>query len=185
MISKFWLVHWTHIESSKSTLKPHSFLIGIYASIGFSQGLCIWILVFSLALASYNASDRLHFQLLDVVIHCPMSFFDTTPSGRIFNRFTKDINNLDYQIPQNLMSLLVDGMAIAGVIYVMSFVTPYALIFFACFFVIYFTIQVFISYSSFYEEFYFPNNKLKQRIKHYLVALKRYFIHNLTHICVL
>ena len=130
------------MESSDSAPKSHNRFIEIYAAIGFGQGLCIWLLVFFLALASYNASTRLHVQLLDTVIHCPMSFFDTTPSGRIFNRFTKDINNLDYQIPQNLMSLLVDGMAIAGVIYVMSFVTPYALIFFAVFFVVYFTLQV-------------------------------------------
>ena len=140
--SRFWLAHWTRVESQSSNETSHTVLIGIYAATGLCQGLCIWILVLLLALASYNASSRLHSQLLDTVIHCPMSFFDTTPSGRILNRFTKDINNLDYQIPKNLTSLLVDGMAIVGIVYVVSFVTPFALIFFAIIFAVYFIVQV-------------------------------------------
>ena len=143
---RFWLVHWINIEShtsvKESSTKSLGYLIGVYGALGLCQGFCIWVLVLLITIASYNASKRLHSQLLDTVVHCPMSFFETTPSGRILNRFTKDINNLDYQIPQNLSSLLVGGMAIVGVIYVVSFVTPFALIFFAVIAVVYFVIQV-------------------------------------------
>jgi ATP-binding cassette subfamily C (CFTR/MRP) protein 1 len=38
---------------------------------------------------SLRASTRLHNQILQAIIKCPMSFFDATPLGRVLNRFSK------------------------------------------------------------------------------------------------
>uniref|UniRef100_T1ILX3 ABC transporter domain-containing protein n=1 Tax=Strigamia maritima TaxID=126957 RepID=T1ILX3_STRMM len=38
------------------------------------------------------ASSKLHQKMFQRVLHCPMSFFDTTPVGRILNRFSKDMD---------------------------------------------------------------------------------------------
>ena len=45
-----------------------------------------------------QASRRLHNRMLHRVMHCTMHFFDTNPSGRILNRFSKDIGFLDEQL---------------------------------------------------------------------------------------
>ena len=44
---------------------------------------------FSLAIGSLKASKTLHDGMLRNVLRSPMSFFDTTPLGRILNRFSK------------------------------------------------------------------------------------------------
>jgi ABC-type multidrug transport system fused ATPase/permease subunit len=41
---------------------------------------------------SVRASRLLHDGMLACVLHSPMSFFDTTPLGRIVNRFSKGVS---------------------------------------------------------------------------------------------
>jgi ATP-binding cassette subfamily C (CFTR/MRP) protein 1 len=50
-------------------------------------------------LAAYAASKTLHSTVLYGVLRAPMSFFDTTPIGRVINRFSKDIDSVDSSLP--------------------------------------------------------------------------------------
>lgn len=58
----------------------------------FLQG---WLIYY----ITLQASHILHNRMLDTIIHAPVRFFDINPSGRILNRFTKDIGFMDEQIP--------------------------------------------------------------------------------------
>lgn len=40
--------------------------------------------------------------MLDCVVRCPMAFFDTTPVGRIINRFSTDVTSLDMNLSEQL-----------------------------------------------------------------------------------
>ncbi len=46
-------------------------------------------------LAGIRASSALHKQMLTSILTAPMTFFDSTPSGRILNRFSGDIAAVD------------------------------------------------------------------------------------------
>lgn len=139
--SRLWLAHWSSISEQKA-YQERNFLMGIYGLLGFGQGLFILVLAVCLALATYSSSKKLHFKLLQTIVHCPMSFFDTTPSGRILNRFTKDIGSLDYHLPRNLQTFLTDGMGLVGTIYIISFATPMVLVAFIPIAVVYVIMQV-------------------------------------------
>ena len=58
----------------------------------------IMLLAGSVAYGALQASRRLHEALLSNVLKCPMSFFDTTPLGRIINRFSKDVDTMDAEL---------------------------------------------------------------------------------------
>ncbi len=66
--------------------------LGVYASIAIVSCLAMFVAVILMALASCRASEIMHKSLLLNILGSPMSFFDTTPLGRILNRFGKVIS---------------------------------------------------------------------------------------------
>jgi ABC-type multidrug transport system fused ATPase/permease subunit len=62
--------------------------------------------------------------LLDVIMRAPMSYFDTTPVGRIVNRFSQDMYTIDSQLMAALRSYLTTIMSVCSTVVVISGVTP-------------------------------------------------------------
>lgn len=57
-----------------------------------------------LALGCLYAAKEMHLILLSFVFRWPMELFDTTPTGRVMNRFSKDVDVVDNVLPQVLRS---------------------------------------------------------------------------------
>ena len=53
-----------------------------------------------------------------------MAFFDTTPVGRIINRFSKDMDEIDLMIPTHLKDILSDLFSVLGTLFVVCYSTP-------------------------------------------------------------
>ncbi|NXB57153.1 MRP2 protein, partial [Struthidea cinerea] len=77
------------------------------------------------AQGAMRASRVMHQQLLSNILRVPMSFFDTTPTGRIVNRFAKDIFTVDETIPMSFRSWLSCFMAIISTLIVICLATPF------------------------------------------------------------
>jgi ABC-type multidrug transport system fused ATPase/permease subunit len=91
--SSFWLSAWT--SDTDHSRQRSGYRLGIYALIGGSQAVFVCIGWISIVSGTLLASSTLHQRLLEKIMHAPMYFFDTTPLGRILNRFSKDIDILD------------------------------------------------------------------------------------------
>lgn len=60
--------------------------IWIYLSIGGGEAVAIIVASFALAIGCLSASSTLHSDMLWAIMKAPMSFFDSTPLGRLINR---------------------------------------------------------------------------------------------------
>ncbi|KAK6202984.1 P-loop containing nucleoside triphosphate hydrolase protein [Scheffersomyces amazonensis] len=103
----YWLKTWTE-QNSHSGTNPHVWrFIAVYALLGFGGSFAIIIrgMVMMLWLG-LNASRRIHDKMATRVLKAPMAFFDRTPVGRIMNRFTTDINQIDDIVPRILQDFM-------------------------------------------------------------------------------
>uniref|UniRef100_A0A8C5II32 Canalicular multispecific organic anion transporter 2 n=1 Tax=Junco hyemalis TaxID=40217 RepID=A0A8C5II32_JUNHY len=101
-----WLSDWTNEPVVNGTQHNTAMRIGVYAALGLLQGLIVLISTFTLAMGGINAARTLHAALLENKFHTPQSFYDTTPTGRIINRFSKDIYIIDEVIPHTIIMFL-------------------------------------------------------------------------------
>ena len=87
-------------------------------------------LALSVSLGAIAASRNLHEQLLSNIVKCPMSFFDTTPLGRIVNRFSKDVDVVDTNLPQMSQSLITTLAPLISTLVVIIYSFPISAAFF-------------------------------------------------------
>jgi ABC-type multidrug transport system fused ATPase/permease subunit len=67
-------------------------------------------------LRTIAASRTLHANLLHTIVRCPISFFDTTPSGRIINRFSHDMGAVDTSLPRSIQFIIFCSTSILAVL---------------------------------------------------------------------
>ena len=54
-----------------------------------------------------KAAENLHSKMTLATIKAPVKFFDSTPAGRILNRFSKDIGSMDDVLPPLFLQALI------------------------------------------------------------------------------
>uniref|UniRef100_A0A3B4UB65 ATP binding cassette subfamily C member 3 n=1 Tax=Seriola dumerili TaxID=41447 RepID=A0A3B4UB65_SERDU len=104
--ANIWLSQWTNDASRNQTKENVHMRVGVYAALGIAQGILVMISSFTLAMGNIGAARKLHYNLLSNKLHTPQSFFDTTPIGRIINRFSKDIYVIDEALPSTVLMFL-------------------------------------------------------------------------------
>ncbi|KAK4697308.1 hypothetical protein P7C71_g748, partial [Lecanoromycetidae sp. Uapishka_2] len=105
-----WLKEWAEINQRYGGNPQVGKYIGIYFAFGIGgaalvvvQTLILWIF------CSIEASRKLHERMAYAIFRSPMSFFETTPSGRILNRFSSDIYKVDEVLARTFNMLFVNS----------------------------------------------------------------------------
>ena len=120
--TRVWLADWSS-KKSVSFKERDKYLL-IYGLLGLAHCLSAYFSSILLTFGAFFAAKRLHNKLLVNVLRCPMQFFESTPMGRLTNRFSKDINVIDEEIPETVNSFIRCLFGIVSVIFTISYSTP-------------------------------------------------------------
>ncbi|GFU64956.1 canalicular multispecific organic anion transporter 1, partial [Trichonephila clavipes] len=96
--ANIWLSKWSSDASSHNGTSNTVWRLSMYGTLGLAQVLSSLLGSLLLVFGATRASERYHRFMLNSVMKSPMFFFDTTPVGRIINRFTTDLEVLDNQL---------------------------------------------------------------------------------------
>ncbi|XP_039617337.1 cystic fibrosis transmembrane conductance regulator [Polypterus senegalus] len=87
-------------------------------ALGFFRGL-------PLVHTLITASKILHKKMFHSVLHAPMAIINTMKTGRILNRFTKDIAQIDDMLPLTIFDFVQLTIIVLGAILVVASLKPY------------------------------------------------------------
>ena len=118
----FVLSEWSATASARGASSPArdfpawsdvQFLV-LYAAVGAVNFLATAVRAWSFAAAGIKAAVRVHSRMLAAVIAAPLSFFDSTPPGRLTNRLSSDQYAIDESLPFSLNILLAQTAGLVG-----------------------------------------------------------------------
>ena len=124
--SDIWLVHWQSIQDKASNW----FNLGIYGALGVGSSIFVFFRVWLLTIGSIKNGKKIHEEMIDNLVGAPINLFhDTVPKGRILNRLSKDLINIDMYTMFQVGGLLDSFMGFAGSIIICSIYSIYSLAF--------------------------------------------------------
>uniref|UniRef100_A0A6B2KWH8 Uncharacterized protein n=1 Tax=Arcella intermedia TaxID=1963864 RepID=A0A6B2KWH8_9EUKA len=138
----YWLTYWTNVSIysmlanatspspvifSELNLGVYFYLI-VYMMFGVGQSLFYLAQSFTNSVVAVQAAKHIHHRMLKCVIRAPTSFYDTTPTGRILNRFGGDQYTIDVTLPFMLSLATSTMFGLLCILIIISSVTPIFLV---------------------------------------------------------
>ncbi|XP_045761292.1 uncharacterized protein LOC123864713 [Maniola jurtina] len=143
--SDYWLSYWTNqVDDYELSLPPG---VTPDTSLGtqmgpLTTGQYLWIYggavlfiiimtnvrIAGFVMMTMRASQNLHDVMFKNLIAAVMRFFDTNPSGRVLNRFSKDMGAMDEMLPRSILESIQMYLFVASVLVLNALALPYTLI---------------------------------------------------------
>lgn len=148
--SDWWLSHWTTSLSSletdeigeKDETYETRYYLQVFAGIALANSFFTMLRAFLFAYGGIRASLNIHKTLLKSTLTSTLSFFDTTSFGRIINRFSSDITDVDDRLPFNLNIFLAQIFSLAASLIITIYGIPVTSIMIVILAIPYYFIQV-------------------------------------------
>ncbi|KAF7669999.1 hypothetical protein LDENG_00090130 [Lucifuga dentata] len=141
MLQDWWMAYWsdeqeklnmnnTIIQNRQNITREldTDFYLGIYGGLTAATLIFGFLRNFLLFNVMVKCAQNLHNRMFDAMLRTPVRFFDINPIGRILNRFSKDIGQLDSNMPWTFVDFVQIFLQILGVITLAASVIPWILI---------------------------------------------------------
>lgn len=130
-----WLAHWVSDTSSNDTIillnssldsnSKARYYLTVYGSLGVANSIFTLIRAFLFAYGGVCAAKKVQVLLLNTIMNAKTYFFDSTPLGRIINRFSSDLYTVDDSLPFILNIFLASAFGLLGTIVVCAYSVPW------------------------------------------------------------
>lgn len=141
LFTNTWLSFWLELRFDR----PDKFYIGIYIMFTFVTFFMMALEFTAIAYLTNMAARSVNILAINKMLRAPMSFLDTTPMGRILNRFTKDTDVLDNEIGDQLRFFLFSAGSIVGTLILTIIYLPWFAI------AVPILVTIFLAIGSYYQ----------------------------------
>ena len=123
LLSGLLLATWSDDPEGDKSPKRDIYM-SVFAGFGVLEAIAVFFKQVVFLYLAARAAQKIHEELLRKVMHYPMSFFDTTPTGRILNRFSTDIETVDGGIPWTICEFIMSFVRVVKALIIISYSTP-------------------------------------------------------------
>jgi ABC-type multidrug transport system fused ATPase/permease subunit len=121
ILNSYWMAWGTSEVGSARVSTYH--LILVYVLIAVAGTLCILVRAITVSLIGLKTAQNYFLRMLRSIFRAPMSFFDSTPSGRILNRMSADQEQMDLEIHFSMSRVMNALLQLVALFTLMSTVT--------------------------------------------------------------
>jgi ABC-type multidrug transport system fused ATPase/permease subunit len=102
--------------------------IGIYVALAAVSCVVAWAQYMLYGMGGVQAGKNFHDRMLKSVLGARVRFFDSTPVGRILNRFSKDLDTIERQLPWAFEQCVRTLFSMIGQLVLVSVLLPFTLV---------------------------------------------------------
>ncbi|XP_040207675.1 ATP-binding cassette sub-family C member 10 [Rana temporaria] len=125
-----------------------TFYLSVYGGIAAANSVFTALRALLFALGTVQAATAIHRRLLQRVLRATVTFFDSTPVGRIINRFSSDMYCVDDFLPFMLNIFLANTFGLLGMLVMISYGLPLILLVLIPLGLLYYSIQRYYRHTS-------------------------------------
>ena len=146
--ASIWLSKWSGSPQTANDPESVIWFLGVYVVLSMAQlGLSLFSQVMG-AVSGNRAARKLHEKMFDRLIIAPMRFFTATPLGRILNRFSKDVGDMDKNLAPMFGMTLTVSMGLVSTLGILAGTAYYTVIGFVPVLVAFYYCQAYYRASS-------------------------------------
>jgi ABC-type multidrug transport system fused ATPase/permease subunit len=136
--TSYILADWTNPDNST---EQQLFYLKLFGYVCAAASVLLLLRGIILSYVTLKAGNNLHNTFLSNILFAPQYFFDTTPTGRILNRFTRDQSEVDNDLPNGVSDIIITIVNLLAVISLLIYVLYYAAIAVVVLSIVYYVIQ--------------------------------------------
>ncbi|KAK5645842.1 hypothetical protein RI129_004306 [Pyrocoelia pectoralis] len=129
--SSYFIGHWLNVEQRRQFEDQQidrNIYIYVYCGIAAAAVILAILRLMAFTNLTMDSSKSLHDSMFIRLLHCRLQFFTSNTSGRILNRFSKDLHSMDEILPNMAVIAILVILGVSGLLVVICIINTWFII---------------------------------------------------------